>query len=70
MKLFELKNWLNTLPEEFMEYDVVNAEEGLFGAEDSTYYRLDKPVTALNVNMDTKEVLILNQPKTENFSIS
>lgn len=61
MKLKELKNWIDTLPEEFLEFSVVTAEEGpIADDEDEYYYRLDKPIVALNVDENSEEVLIVN----------
>lgn len=58
MTLLELKEWVNSLPEEFNEFEVCNAE---YTQVDEQYmYRLDKPVTMLTVSEDTKEILILN----------
>jgi len=63
MKLKEIKEWIERLPEEFLEFDVVNAEEGPNDGGD-VYYRLDKPITSLNVNEESEEILFLNdKPK-------
>lgn len=59
MKLKELKTWIESLPVEFLEFDVVNAEFVKIVKDDITY-RLDKPVTDLSVNDESKEILILN----------
>ena len=65
IKLKELRNWVNQLPLEFDEFDVVNAEFGEF-SEGDFVYRLDKPVVTLVINEETEEILILNTPvKTE-----
>ena len=58
MKLKELKDWLGTLPDEFLEYTVVNGEVGII--DDEYHYRLDKPVTTLTVDEENKEIIILN----------
>lgn len=59
MTLKELKDWVNSLPEQFSEYEVCNAE--FFQNEEEDYmYRLDKPVTMLSVSEETQEILILN----------
>jgi len=60
MKLKELKDWVNQLPEEFLEFDVCNAEKGELTDDGEYTYRLDKPVVSLDVDEDNKEVLILN----------
>jgi hypothetical protein len=56
MKLYELKNWINSLPEEFFYFDVVNAESG---ETEEFNYRLDKPIVTLDVDEETQEVLII-----------
>lgn len=58
MKLKELKDWLDTLPDEFLEYTVVNGEVVII--DDEYHYRLDKPVTTLTVDEENKEIIILN----------
>lgn len=59
MTLQELKDWINSLPEEFSEYSVVNGEEGK--VDDQYWYRIDKPVVTLMVDEEGKEVIILNE---------
>ena len=56
MTLNELKNWINSLPNEFLEYSVVACERGNLD-EDYTY-RLDMPFVKLDVDENTKEVLM------------
>jgi hypothetical protein len=58
MTLRELKTWLDKLPEEFLDFNVVNGEVGMLDGE--YMYRLDKPVTTLTVDEENKEVIILN----------
>lgn len=65
MILQELKDWVNTLPEEFMEFNVVNGEEGQL--DDQYFYRLDKPVISLLVDEESKEFVLLS-PKEEPFN--
>jgi len=60
MKLRELKEWVNKLPNKFLEYEVVNAEKGELTNDGEYTYRLDKPITTLDVDEDSKEILILN----------
>lgn len=64
MKLIELLNWIQSLPPEFLEFIVVNAEQGDL-TEDGLTYRLDKPVMSLNVDEENKEILLLNLPYEE-----
>lgn len=64
MTLKDLKDWANSLPSEFSEFEVVNAEAGkIKGTEFS--YRLDKPVTILTVDEQNKEILILNDAEKD-----
>jgi hypothetical protein len=61
MKLKELKEFVNRLPDTFNDYEVENAEyTGSNG--DDVMYRLDKPVVAIYVREDTKELLLMNAP--------
>jgi hypothetical protein len=61
MKIKDLREFINNLPEEFEEFDIVNAEMGEYLGGEFTY-RLDKPVTTLAIDEESKELLILNQP--------
>ena len=59
MTLGELKEFVNRLPDTFNDYEVENAEyTGSNG--DDVMYRLDKPVVAIYVKEDTKEILLMN----------
>jgi hypothetical protein len=58
MTLKELKTWLDKLPEEFLDFNVVNGEIGML--DDQYMYRVDKPVTTLTVDEENKEIVILN----------
>jgi len=61
MTLRELKEFVNRLPDTFNDYEVENAEyTGSKG--DDVMYRLDKPVVAIYVREDTKEILLMNAP--------
>ena len=61
MTLGELKEFVNRLPDTFNDYEVENAEyTGSNG--DDVMYRLDKPVVAIYVREDTKEILLMNSP--------
>lgn len=62
MKLKELKDWLNTIPDTFNDYEVVNGEYGILNENDDEYhYRVDKPVIASVVDEETKEVVLLHE---------
>ena len=65
IKLKEVRDWIDTLPKEFLEFDVVNAEECLLTEDGECTYRMDKPVVSLNVDVENQEILILNQNKDE-----
>ena len=60
MKIIELKKFIEQLPIEFLEYEIVNAEIGEDETE-SFSYRLDKPVVTLALDEKSKELLILNK---------
>lgn len=48
MKLQQLKDWINNLPEEYSELEVVVSENKPYG--DTGFHRHDKPVTSLTNN--------------------
>jgi hypothetical protein len=60
MKLKEIKKWIESLPEKFLEFEVMNGEYGELIKEDEITYRLDKPITALTVDEENKEIIFLN----------
>lgn len=64
MTLLELKQFVNRLPDTFNDYEVENAEYIESKGED-VKYRLDKPVMAIYVREDTKELLLMNAPMEE-----
>jgi hypothetical protein len=64
MTLKELKKFVNHLPDTFDDFEVENAEY-LDSKGDDVKYRLDKPVVAIYVKQDTKELLIMNAPIEE-----
>ena len=59
--IVELKKFINRLPDSMDDYEVENAEYTGSNGED-VQYRLDKPVVAIYVREDTKELLIMNKP--------
>jgi len=61
MTVAELKEFVNRLPDWMDDYEVENAEYTGSNGED-VQYRLDKPVVAIYVREDTKELLIMNAP--------
>lgn len=63
MKLKELIEWIDTLPKEFLEYELVNAELGII--DNDYHYRYDKPITALDVDEKSMEILIMHDSENE-----
>ena len=61
MTLKELKEFVNRLPDTLDDYEVENAEY-LESNDNDVKYRLDKPVVAIYIKEDTKELLIMNAP--------
>ena len=61
MTLKELKQFISRLPDTMDDYGVENAEY-MGGNEEDVNYRLDKPVVAIYVREDTKEILLMNAP--------
>ncbi len=59
MKIQELKNWIDNLPEEFADFEVVTSEEGVL--VDDTTYRKDVPIIALNVDTESNEILLYSK---------
>ena len=61
MTIAELKEFINRLPDTMDDYEVENAEY-MGGDSEDVKYRLDKPVVAIYVREDTKELLLMNAP--------
>ena len=61
MKLHELRDWLNQLPEDMADFTVVNGEVGML--EGKYMYQVDKPLTMITVDKDNKEVILMNETK-------
>lgn len=57
MNLKELKEWLDKLPEETLEWEVVLGEVGQ--VDEEYFYRKDSPIVALDLDTETNEVLIM-----------
>jgi hypothetical protein len=57
MKLKEIKEWVNSLPEEFIDYNVVCSENGILDLDKNYSYRLDKSFIQLDVDEENKEIL-------------
>ena len=67
MLLSELKEWVNKVPDEYMDFIVVNGEFGQI--DDGKFYRVGNPVTMLFADKETKEIYILNDIDEENIEI-
>jgi len=63
MILRELKEWIDSLPEEFLDCSIVNGEEGKL--DDKFWYRLDKPIVSLMFDEESNEIVFLNEPDHE-----
>ena|GEM_PF-3090753 len=57
MTLQEVKDWVNSLPEEFLEFETTVSECGTLNEDFS--YRKDIPIQSLAVDEETEEVLII-----------
>lgn len=58
----KLKNYLNKLPAEFDDFELVNGE--VIGV-DEYYVRTDRPIIHLEIDENTKELMMLHQSETE-----
>ena len=63
MTILELKNFLNSLPISFDTFTIVNGEVSTLGED--YYVRIDKPVVHLEIDENSKELLILHQTEEE-----
>ena len=63
MKFKEFKEWVNSLPESFDEFLVMN---GKVGQLDEQYnYRVDTPITTLMVDEISKEILVMHDDQED-----
>jgi hypothetical protein len=67
MKLKELKEFINNLPEEMDDFTVVNGEFGVLieDGKEEVMYRVDKPVLMITVDEGDNEVVLLHQTKED-----
>lgn len=63
MTLKEIKTWLNDLPEDFDNYELVNGEIGILGED--YHYRADKPIIACTIDEATNEIIFMHQAPEE-----
>jgi hypothetical protein len=63
----DLRGFLKKIPAEFDEYDIMNGEVGNFEAEDGRQlvYRADKPIVAMYVDEDSKEIIFFHQTQED-----
>jgi hypothetical protein len=59
MKVKELKEWINKLPDDTDEFDIVNGD--LTETETEYQYQIEKPVVAFYMDKENKEIIILTQ---------
>jgi hypothetical protein len=67
MTFKELKEFIAQIPDDFDNYELVNGEVGYLDPtdENSLAYRLDKPIIALYVDEQTKEVCFFHQTRED-----
>jgi len=58
MTFSELKEWINSLPEDFNNFQVMNGGEMV--KEDIYMYRIDSPITTCVVDKESKNIIFLN----------
>jgi Fe-S-cluster formation regulator IscX/YfhJ len=58
MTFSELKEWINSLPEDFNNFQVMNGGETV--KEDIYMYRIDSPITTCVVDKESKQIIFLN----------
>lgn len=58
MTFLELKEWINSLPEDFNNFQVMNGGETV--KEDIYMYRIDSPITTCVVDKESKQIIFLN----------
>lgn len=63
MKLKEIKNWIDSLPEEFLDFDTVVST--YFEIDEDNSMRYDTPILALDIDGETKEILFEIQAQQE-----
>jgi hypothetical protein len=63
MNLKQLQTWIDSLPIEFLEFNIVSSEEIKSFTDDDIIYRLDKPIISLAVNENNREILFINIEK-------
>jgi hypothetical protein len=59
MTLSELKSWIDSLPEDFNNFQVMNGGEII--KEDIYLYRIDNPITTCVVDKESENIIFLNE---------
>ena len=59
MTLQELKDWLDSLPEDFNDFQVMNGGE--MQKDDIYMYRIDNPITTCVVDKESNYIIFLNE---------
>lgn len=68
MQLKDLREFLTRIPTELDEYEMVNGEVGVLDTEDPEdryTYRVDKPIIAMYVDEETKEICFFHQTQED-----
>ena len=67
MTLKELREFLDKVPTEMDSFSVVNGEVGYLDPndDDSMIYRVDKPIIALYVDEQSKEICMFHQTQED-----
>jgi hypothetical protein len=68
MKLKDFKEWLSKLPTEADEYDIVLGQIGQLN--DDYYYRKDDQISALDLDIENKEVLIMRMAAPDEIEVN
>lgn len=57
MKVKNFKKWINKLPEEYREFEIVCSKEGMLDEEHN--YRLDRPLSGAFIDQKNKEICLM-----------
>jgi hypothetical protein len=63
MKLIEIREWIDSLPVEFLEFEVVSCKTGEL--DEDHMWRLDNPIIGLDIDEENKEVLFFTQEEED-----
>ena len=67
MILRDLKEYLERLPAEYDEFELVNGQVGDVDTDDETnfVYRVDNPIVAMYADVDTREICFFHQTQED-----